>query len=246
MGRQSRCCRGRGGIAGLCCAYKLMKRGHEVTVLEGSGQLKDTFAPCARVGGWSVRRRWRATFHQAPTCTGAILRNSILPLCAITISTICCSGFNGRMFTEEQFRDPNILAEFGITILPPGPESSLTNGAPSHAVPHRVHEEDRPLVARQRRLPPRNRNYCVSYERRQVGDHAIHGGARVRADSGASSRTKRYRYREFQNVGVHNLLNRIHIVIKARNIIFSNHLRPGVSQLSPVITGALSFTFRYL
>ncbi len=27
-----------GGIAGLCCAYELMKRGHEVVVLEASGR----------------------------------------------------------------------------------------------------------------------------------------------------------------------------------------------------------------
>ncbi|HET9321981.1 MAG TPA: FAD-dependent oxidoreductase, partial [Bryobacteraceae bacterium] len=27
-----------GGIAGLCCAYELMKRGHEVTVLEATGR----------------------------------------------------------------------------------------------------------------------------------------------------------------------------------------------------------------
>ena len=27
---------GGGGLAGLCCAYELMKRGHEVTVLEAS------------------------------------------------------------------------------------------------------------------------------------------------------------------------------------------------------------------
>src|SRR3989442_5465857 len=26
-----------GGIAGLCCAYELMKRGHDATVLEASG-----------------------------------------------------------------------------------------------------------------------------------------------------------------------------------------------------------------
>ena len=26
------------GIGGLCCAYELMKRGHEVTVLEASGR----------------------------------------------------------------------------------------------------------------------------------------------------------------------------------------------------------------
>src|SRR5437868_4128501 len=27
-----------GGIAGLCCAYELMQRGHDVTVLEASGR----------------------------------------------------------------------------------------------------------------------------------------------------------------------------------------------------------------
>ncbi|MGB8705000.1 MAG: FAD-dependent oxidoreductase, partial [Gillisia sp.] len=29
---------GGAGISGLCCAYELMKLGHEVTVLEGSGR----------------------------------------------------------------------------------------------------------------------------------------------------------------------------------------------------------------
>ena len=28
-----------GGIGGLCCAYELMQRGHEVTVLEASGRV---------------------------------------------------------------------------------------------------------------------------------------------------------------------------------------------------------------
>ena len=38
-----------GGIAGTCCAYELMRRGHNVTVLEASGASADTSEPFATI-----------------------------------------------------------------------------------------------------------------------------------------------------------------------------------------------------
>ena len=107
---------GGGGMAGLCCAYELLKRGHDVTLLEASGQtgghvrtVREGLADGLYADGgaqhftkpgydlyWSYVKEFNLTALRYPHLDSML------------------QWFDGRMFTEEQLRDPKILAEFGF------------------------------------------------------------------------------------------------------------------------------------
>src|SRR5438093_1722153 len=105
-----------GGIGGLCCGYELMKRGHEVVVLEASGRtsghvktLHDPLADglYADVGAehftkpgydlyWGYVREFNLTAVPYPR------REHLIRF------------FNGRMYTEEDLANPAVLKQFGF------------------------------------------------------------------------------------------------------------------------------------
>jgi len=107
---------GGGGLAGLTCAYELMQRGHEVTVLEASnttgghvrtirdgladGLYVDAGAQHFTKPGYDLYWKYVEEFHLTA------LRYPHLDK--------LLQWFGGRMFTEEQLRDPKILASFGF------------------------------------------------------------------------------------------------------------------------------------
>ena len=105
-----------GGIGGLCCGYELMKRGHEVVVLEASGRtgghvrtIHDPLADglYADVGAehftkpgydlyWGYVREFNLTPLDYPR------RERILRF------------IRGKMRTDEELADPKVLAGFGL------------------------------------------------------------------------------------------------------------------------------------
>ncbi len=105
-----------GGIGGLCCAYELMKRGHEVVLLEASGRtgghVKTIHDPLADglyadVGAehftkpgydlyWGYVREFNLTALPYPH------RESIIRF------------FGGKMYTEGDLSNPTVLARFGF------------------------------------------------------------------------------------------------------------------------------------
>jgi monoamine oxidase len=104
------------GIGGLCCGYELMKRGHEVTVLEASGRagghVRTIYDPLAdglyadagaehfTVPGYDLYRGYVREFNLP-----ALLyprRDNMLRL------------IDGKMYTEEMLADPNILNKLGL------------------------------------------------------------------------------------------------------------------------------------
>ena len=105
-----------GGLAGLCCAYELMQRGHDVTVLEASGSTgghvrtvregladglyADGGAQHFTKPGYDLYWKYVKEFHLTA------LRYPHLDQ--------LLQWFDGRMFTEEQLQDPKILAGFGF------------------------------------------------------------------------------------------------------------------------------------
>lgn len=105
-----------GGIGGLCCAYELMERGHDVTVLEASGRagghvktIRDPFPDglYADVGAehftrpgyepyWKYVEKFQLPFLRYPRRINMLRR------------------IDGRWYTEEQLQDPAVLARFGF------------------------------------------------------------------------------------------------------------------------------------
>jgi monoamine oxidase len=106
-----------GGIGGLCCAYELMERGHDVTVLEASGRpgghvrtVHDAFPNglYADVGaehftnpGYDEYRKYVAKF-QLPVIPYQRRRN-------------VHRRIDGKWYSEEQLQDPGVLGAFGFS-----------------------------------------------------------------------------------------------------------------------------------
>ena len=115
-GRTQRVIVAGGGIGGLSCAYELMKRGHDVTVLEAAGRtgghvrtIRDPLADGLYVDGgaehftrpgyeifWGYVKEFNLKarpYHR---------RENMLRV------------IDGRLFTEEMLADPKVLAGFGF------------------------------------------------------------------------------------------------------------------------------------
>src|SRR6185503_17079708 len=107
---------GGAGLAGLCCAYELMKKGHEVNVLEASGRhgghvltvhdgLSDGLygdfgmEHITKPGYeryWEYTKEFNLTVLPYPRRKGLLRR------------------INGKFYTEEMLSDAAILKQFGL------------------------------------------------------------------------------------------------------------------------------------
>lgn len=106
-----------GGIAGLCCGYELMKRGHDVTVLEASGRpgghvktVRDGLADGLYVDAGAEHftkpgydRYWSyvAEFN--------------LPFVEDQRRRRIVRWLDGKPWTQEQLQDPKVLAALGLS-----------------------------------------------------------------------------------------------------------------------------------
>ena len=107
---------GGGGLAGLCCAYELMKRGHEVTVLEASGQTGGhvrTVREGLADGLYADGGAQHFTRPGYDLYWGYVKEFNLTALRYPHLDSLL-QWFNGRMFTEQQLRDRKVLAEFGF------------------------------------------------------------------------------------------------------------------------------------
>jgi len=104
------------GIGGLCCGYELMKRGHEVTVLEASGRAgghvrtihdsladglyADAGAEHFTVPGYDLYRGYVKEFD--------------LPSLLYPRRDNIVRFIDGKMYTEEMLADPKVLTKLGL------------------------------------------------------------------------------------------------------------------------------------
>ena len=107
---------GGGGLAGLCCAYELMQRGHDVTVLEASGRhgghvytARDGLSD-GLYGDYGMEhitkpgyyRYWQYISEFSLTALAYPRRKNVL------------RRINGTFYSEEQLHDPTVLKGFGL------------------------------------------------------------------------------------------------------------------------------------
>ena len=105
-----------GGIGGLCCAYELMERGHDVTVLEASrrtgGHVKTIRDPLpdglyADVGAEHFTRPGYEQYWK-------YVRKFDLPFLPWKRRLDMYRKIDGQWFTEAQLREPAVLKKFGF------------------------------------------------------------------------------------------------------------------------------------
>jgi monoamine oxidase len=115
-GRAKRVIVAGGGIGGLCCAYELFKRGHDVTVLEAAGRsgghvrtVRDPLADGLYVDGGAEHFTrpgyelfWGHVKEFGLEALPYPRRQNMLRL------------IDGRLFTEEMLADPRVLAGLGL------------------------------------------------------------------------------------------------------------------------------------
>ena len=105
-----------GGIGGLCCGYELMKRGHDVTVLEAAGRTGghvftvhdpladglygDGGAEHFTKPGYEIYRQYIEEFG--------------LPAMEYPRRKNIIRFINGKMYSEEMLADREVLKEFGF------------------------------------------------------------------------------------------------------------------------------------
>jgi monoamine oxidase len=104
------------GIGGLCCAYELMKRGHEVTVLEASGRtgghvltLRDHLAD-----GFYVDAGAEHFTKPGYDLYWRYVKEFDLPYLAYPRRPNVNRFINGKMYTPEMLADRNVLKDFGF------------------------------------------------------------------------------------------------------------------------------------
>ncbi len=104
-----------GGIAGLCCAYELTKRGHEVTVLEASGRtgghvltVRDGLDDglYADGGAEHFTKPGYDLFWQ-------YIKEFDLPVLYYPRREKVVRLISGKMYTEEMLADPKVLEKLG-------------------------------------------------------------------------------------------------------------------------------------
>jgi monoamine oxidase len=115
-GRTKRVIVAGGGIAGLSCAYELMKRGHEVTVLEAAGHtgghvrtFRDPFADGLYVDGGAEH----FTKPGYEILHGYVKELGLTALPYPRRQHIL-RHVDGELRTEEQLADPKVLASLGF------------------------------------------------------------------------------------------------------------------------------------
>src|SRR4051812_17137856 len=105
-----------GGIGGLCCAFELMERGHDVTVLEASGRagghVKTIHDPLpdglyADVGAEHFTRPGYDQYWK-------YVEKFQLPYLAYPRRRNMLRRIDGTWYTEEQLQDPAVLQAFGF------------------------------------------------------------------------------------------------------------------------------------
>ena len=106
-----------GGIGGLCCAFELMERGHDVTVLEASGRtgghVKTIRDPLpdglyADVGAEHFTRPGYEEYWK-------YVEKFQLPFVAYPRRRNMLRRIDGKWHTEEQLQDPAVLNGFGFS-----------------------------------------------------------------------------------------------------------------------------------
>jgi monoamine oxidase len=106
-----------GGIAGLSCAYELMQRGHDVTVLEASGRpgghvrtVRDGLAD-----GLYVDAGAEHFTKPGYDLYWGYVREFNLPVVEDARRQTFMRWVEGKPYSPEQLQDPKILASFGLS-----------------------------------------------------------------------------------------------------------------------------------
>ncbi len=105
-----------GGIAGLCCGYELMMRGHGVTVLEASGRagghVKTIHDPLAD-GLYADVGAEHFTKPGYDLYWGYVREFNLTPLYYPHREHLI-RFFSGKMYSDADLADPKVLAQFGF------------------------------------------------------------------------------------------------------------------------------------